>query len=57
MAENFPAITGNQSFPGGITLIRNIAQFLFPVLQGTACPKGGHAAETQGTIFACISFL
>lgn len=57
MAENFPAITGNQSFLGGITLIRNIARFLFPVLQGTACPKGGHAAETQGTIFACFSFL
>lgn len=58
--RNFPSqtgITGNQGFPGGITLIRNVGWVLLLILQGTACPKSGHAAEKQGAIFACFSFL
>lgn len=58
--RNFPSqtgVTGNQDFLGAITLIRNVAWFLLLILQGTACPKGGHAAEKQGAIFACFSFL
>jgi len=54
---NQTGISGNEGFSGGITLIRNVAQFLLLSLQGTACPRGGRAAEREGTIFACFSFL
>lgn len=59
-SRNFPShtgITGNQGFLSGITLIRNVAWILPLILHGTACPKGGHAAEKQGPVFACFSIL
>lgn len=59
-SKNFPShtgITGNQGFLSDITLIRNAAWILPLILHGTACPKGGHAAEKQGPVSACFSIL